>query len=795
MKNRGNYLLAAVFLAGLLGLWGADRARVPTRADRDRIAGRVLPTLADARPDDLRRVEIDGGPARVVLERREPGRWQIVEPIHAAADPTKVETLAFNLKSLAFRPESAPLATADFGSYGLAPPERTVRLWGESTAEPLATLEVGRISLSQRFVRAGGADSVAAVDAAALGLVDIAVPAWRDREVFRVPSFEVDAVTIRETGRERALKLKRDRDAWRVVEPVRALADTAKLDGLAADLASLRVVDDSRFVADDVPTADLGRYGLDQPALTLTVEAGQGPQRRRTPQVLHVGKPVPGSPERVYARRDDQDDVLALDARAFQSIHADPTNYRDSRVADIDPRRATGFEVETGGRTFALGRVGNDWAITTPEPARADVPAVAAFFKALQDLRTSTFLPPASVPNAGLDKPEVTIRVWQDPPPGEATGSASSEGKSGPRLVLQLGRRDAGRRSVYARTGDDPGSVLALPEVQADALPRNSLAFRSRLVLAVAPDQIQKVAFEAEGGRTTVIAAPFFAVGGPGSARPAWWLTAPITAPADMDSVERLLKLLGGLRAGRLVDDRNDNPARWGFDQPLLRVTCSRPPASPGAKQPPPGLGPLKVPADSLTLVIGKAEPGNPGIHFAAVEGESLVFTVGGEVLSILDSEWRDRRIATFDADRARRVRAAWPDRAIDFVASTSSADPAPAWGFAGPVDAADLDPLQVKPLVSALAGLKTSRFVQYRGPIGPASGLNPPRARLQVELADGSTPITLRLGNPGEPGTIQATTAAGDDGPIFLVPESVFGSWAKTPRRQGDLPDDVFAP
>ena len=454
MKNRGTVLLAAVFLAGMLGLWWADRAHVPTRFDRDRAEGRVLPSLIDTRPEELRKIEIVGGPEPIVFERRGDhlDRWQMTAPLDVAADPTKVETLAFNLKALARRPESQATETGDPASFGLAPPERTVRLWGKSTDAPLAILEVGRSSLDRRFVRAGGTDAVEAVDARTLALVDLEPAKWRDREIFRVPSFEVDAVTIRSEGRNEPLKLQRDRDAWRVVEPIRALADAAKLDGLAADLAALRVVSDDRFVADNVK--DMARYGLAKPTRTITVDAGRG-DRRRSPQVLDIGAPVPDASGLVYARRGDQDDVIALEDRTLKGIIADPSAYRDARVADIDPRRVDVVEIESDDHTFAIGKRGNDWAIIRPQPARADVPAVIAFLKTLGELQASAFLSPRDVPDAGLDKPGLTIKVWQRPLPGADRGASSQE-PDRPRLTLRIGRRDAGKKTVYARTRRRP---------------------------------------------------------------------------------------------------------------------------------------------------------------------------------------------------------------------------------------------------------------------------------------------------------------------------------------------------
>ncbi len=71
MKNRGTYALLALFFAGLVGLWVADFAQIPTRSQRERMSSRLLHELLDTKPDDLRKIEILGGEdGPIVFERR-----------------------------------------------------------------------------------------------------------------------------------------------------------------------------------------------------------------------------------------------------------------------------------------------------------------------------------------------------------------------------------------------------------------------------------------------------------------------------------------------------------------------------------------------------------------------------------------------------------------------------------------------------------------------------------------------------------------------------------------------------
>ena len=365
MKNRGTYILLALFFAGMVGLWVADYAHLPSRKQQERMSGRILYELVDAKPDELRKIEILGGESPIVFERDKDGNpWQMTSPMNVAADPSKVEALAYNLKELSRKPEADTLE-GDPARFGLAPPERIIRLWGSSSDAPLASLEIGKVSLDRRYVRHVGSDGAEVVDARGLDLVKLHPTRWRDHELFRVPSLDVDAVKLSGGGKE--VELHRGRDAWRITSPFPTLAAEPKVEGLIADLGTLKVLDDTGFVANDVHEAELERYGLRTPKLTIEVDAGRN--RRREPQVLHIGKPVEGKDGLVYAVRGNDNDVVAIETRVLKDLKPDPNYFRSPKVADINPPRVTRIGVvDASGAEFQVVRTGNNWMIANPSP-------------------------------------------------------------------------------------------------------------------------------------------------------------------------------------------------------------------------------------------------------------------------------------------------------------------------------------------------------------------------------------------------------------------------------------------
>ena len=794
MKNRGTYLLLALFFAGLVGLWVADFAQLPTRSQRERMSNRILHELLDTKPDDLRKIEILGGDEPIVFERREGNRWQMTAPMDVAADPSKVETLAYNLKELSRKPDAATLE-GDPGRFGLSPPERTIRLWGPKTDAPLTSLDVGKASLDRRYVRAVGAEGVEVVDTKGLELIRLPAGRWRDHELIRVPSFEVDSVKISSGGK--SLQLQRGRDAWRVTAPIQVLAAEAKVDGLIADLGSLRVLDDSRFVANDVPEADLDRYGLKTPTLTVEIDAGRvdrlNVDRRRVAQVIHVGKPVEGKEGQVYARRGDQDDVVVVDQRVLKDLKPNPNAFRSPKVADINPNRVLRIGVEEAdGSLVEAVRSGNEWTIVRPSPARGDRQAIQEFLKSLDQLQTSIYLTSKEAPDSGLDKPTLVLKVWQARDPREPIGTASTDPRGEPALTLRIGRRDAATKSIFARIGTDP-TILALPDSANDFLPRNVLAFRDRQILALTTDQIEQIKFDGPGRKFT-LNAPVLKHNSMGIDPVGWWMVEPVAAPTDAPSVGRLLKLLANLRAESLVTEKPEALEKYGLDAPALKLTWSALPQFsmvPGPSKADPSPGTISL--ESFSLLVGSPLRDRPSFRYAKLSDQPLIFTVGTDVLTVLDLEWRDHRVLSFDPSHVRKVRLDWPDRG--FALNSSPGGGTRTWALDGPVDAPDFDPARINPLLDAASKLTTTRFIQHLGEFREGAGLTPPRLAIRFDFDDGSPPRTLKIGSPAGRGQVLATTETADKGAVFLVPEAAFGPLTKIPRHRGDLPDNVFAP
>ena len=166
----------------------------------------MLPDLIDTPTEEIRRVAIDRGDEHLVFECRDrgQGRWQIVEPIDVAAEPSRIEALVRNLKDLRKSPDAGTI-TAPSESFGLTPPAATIRLFasprGSTGADrPIASLEVGKVVQGRRYVRRVGLPGIDVVEARFLGGLDQPLPDWREPVLMGVPTFEVASVKITRPG-------------------------------------------------------------------------------------------------------------------------------------------------------------------------------------------------------------------------------------------------------------------------------------------------------------------------------------------------------------------------------------------------------------------------------------------------------------------------------------------------------------------------------------------------------------------------------------------------------------------
>ncbi len=784
--HRTSFALLILFVAGVCVLWWADYTDLPTREKQQELLNRLLPELADTPVSGISRVEIDrtrGSRKDRISASRVGGGWQIVAPIDTAADPELVETLVRNLKDLR-KSAAAGTIAGDPAAYGLNDPEAVLKVFADGKTGPLATIELGKALKDRVYVRTGGGTRIEVADPRRLGAATLPLAAWRDTALFHLPSFRVKGVTVRETDPDVTIRVERDDRRWRLLSPIKVPADNDKAEGLVAELTALRVSErGDGFVADDVRERDRAAFGLARPSMTITMTPFEAAAK---PQTLRLGKGVPGKPDEVYAMRGDQDEVVRLDVKRLREAVPGPNGLRSQTALDLNPSRIDRVRIDTRDAHYDLLKTPTGWTLAGPAPEPADGARVRALLVALSELKTSEFLDPSRVKDPHLDEPYFRVRGWQaEAGAAPPAGDRAALPKADPSFDLALGRRDAAAKAVYGRVAGDT-TVLALPQSILEELPASASAFRDRTILSLAPTEFASVTVERGRSVVKVEAPPET-----GATGMHWRMTEPVSAPADEAAVTTLLLTLGHLRAESWEADRVGDGKAYGLDSPALRLKWTLHTAA-GAGAGAPGAA---APGETRgSLRVGKAK-GSGGSFYANVEGDPKVFSLHPGVIDQFNAELHSGKVYGFKAGDAERLVLRWPSRTISVERRARGERRAPTWEVTPGYDPAGFDTARVDAIVTALAGLKTPRFLQYSGPFPDVSGLASPRVTVRVTLAGKAAGSTLRVGRGVNPTTFVATNAPGDVGPVFVLSVDDIQAILDPPARPDDLPPDVFVP
>ena len=182
------------------------------------------------------------------------------------------------LKNLRARQFTTDVAT-DLDKYGLASPAVTVTLLGHGT-NLIAQLLVGTVDSTNglRFAKRTDLPFIYGVDTNLANQIPAGALALRARRLAEIKPDQISRVAI-QSGAGRVTLTRAADGKWQLAEPSHGVLDVEGLHRALEAMAGLRA---DEFLADHLDT--LARYGLDQPALTVTATVGD------RPYILTLGK-------------------------------------------------------------------------------------------------------------------------------------------------------------------------------------------------------------------------------------------------------------------------------------------------------------------------------------------------------------------------------------------------------------------------------------------------------------------------------------------------------------------------
>lgn len=204
--------------------------------------------------------------------------WKLVKPVELPADPARVGRLLDNLRSL--RASSFIDEPGDLAQYGLANPLTKITI--EQGETKLPTLLIGKASSEGlgTFMKLSDQPLVYRANAALLGDLEVKPERLRVATVLNLDRTLFRTIELRSKGRDTITLSAKGASDWEYTvgepgaekKPETKPADAGRVMGL---LTALERVRGDEWVT-DAPDADLAKYGLADPDVTVTVTTNDG---------------------------------------------------------------------------------------------------------------------------------------------------------------------------------------------------------------------------------------------------------------------------------------------------------------------------------------------------------------------------------------------------------------------------------------------------------------------------------------------------------------------------------------
>jgi Domain of unknown function (DUF4340) len=358
-------------------------------------------TVESGQVNELR---LTSGGQSSTLVKKDAG-WQLTEPEAADADSTEASSLATNVASME-QTRVVDENAADLAPYGLAEPR--IKIAFKAEGDKSGEVHLGDKTPTQGDVYAvkPGTKRVFLVSSYLETTFDKKPFDLRDKRVVRFERDKVDALVV--TRGKDTIRLKREGSDWKVEQPIAGRGDYSAIEGLLTRLSTAGM---SEIV--DSNAADVKKYGLDQPGMTISIGSGS------SQAVLEIGA-VGG--EKPYARDRSRPLVFTLDTTLAEDLKKPFDQYHkkdlfESRPFSMDKVRVT-RSTDGPAKTWEFSKIKRDnadvWQVAPEggQAADADRPKVDDLLNKLTDLKMGAFVD-ATRPT-GLPSPVLNVSVSYD---------------------------------------------------------------------------------------------------------------------------------------------------------------------------------------------------------------------------------------------------------------------------------------------------------------------------------------------------------------------------------------------
>lgn len=520
--------------------------------------------------------------------------WALVEPIHAAVPKYEPDGIANRLKRLKYQVKYAEddPETITPTDAGLEPPKFDIKL--EDRDGKTFAIQVGKAaSTNETYVRLGDSGDIFVARSSLANLIKKRLEDYRDKSLFTFDADDAKSIEVvhrPDDGDTVTYRLAKHDGDWVFEEPFNADAVDKIVASAVRSLSRLRAGEWVESDADD----QLGRFGLDQPRLEITVvcekkvpieeeddegdddstdaeteaddETAEETSTDQEPEYeiktqeyrIHIaGRSPVGRDTALYARLAGESAVATVSKGTVDTITPSVEKWRNMELTSAKVSKATRVRIQTGDGSETFIKENGRWVFEEDEIA-ADSDALNELLKKIEDVKAVSFVDDIDPMDRrfGLASPRVVIVATI---PGQDTPE---------RIVIGRPTDDVAKRLYFARRGE-ASAVAKIRATDAILLLRSPRDYLDPQIFAIPKKDLQRLTVD----RSNPIS------GKPETLTLAkqdgkWRLIEPVDADTDAATTNKLVNTFANLRA-ESVATQSGSPAAFGLDAPIVKVAVT----------------------------------------------------------------------------------------------------------------------------------------------------------------------------------------------------------------------------
>jgi Domain of unknown function (DUF4340) len=419
MRGVWSTIVLVLVLAGLVSyIYFVDSKRDPSST-----TAKEKP-FTSVQADDIEEVQIKSADGETTRMQKADGKWEVVEPVKAAADTSEATTIASSLTSLEIQ-RVVDENASDLKQYGLEP-ARTEIAFRPKGQKDLKHLQIGAKTPtgSDLYARFPDQKRVFLVSSYLDSTFNKNTFALRDRRILVFDRNMVDGLDL--TSGTSKTSLVKSGSEWRLASPLSVRADFAAVEGALERLSSTQM---QGIV--DAEGKDLAKYGLTKPTGTIAVKTGS------SSAMLTLGSTDNAL---LFAKDSSRPMVFTIAPVLKDDVIRTVNDLRRKDLFDGRGFTATRAELKRGAETIVLEKSKGKDNMDVWKSSGKDVDAakVDDLLTKVTGLRAASF---EDKPHPSLKTPALVVTV--------AFGENKQE-------TVTFGRSDT---DIFASRSDEPGTA------------------------------------------------------------------------------------------------------------------------------------------------------------------------------------------------------------------------------------------------------------------------------------------------------------------------------------------------